>query len=75
MAEKRKRFRFSPEIIKTTNQVSIPGMNNSGGQKLREEGIRRQQQQERAKREREERIASRMEMRPTLKKKLLLEKK
>ena len=67
MAEKSKKHRY-PKIRLSPEQeqklYSVPGMNTSTT--FRQEGVQRQEQQERDKQQKEEQIASRMEMKPVL---------
>ena len=65
------RIKFTPEQIAQFESYAtrVPGMNNSGGNRYREEGVQAQQHQEQEAKRKEEEIKSRMEMRPTLKRK------
>ena len=66
------RIKFTPEQIAQFESyvTRVPGMNNSGGNRYREEGVQAQQHQEQETKRKEEEIKSRMEMRPTLKRKV-----
>ena len=65
------RIKFTPEQIAQfeSQATRVPGMNNSGGNRYREEGVQAQQYQEQEAKRREQERLSRMEMRPTLKRK------
>ena len=64
------RLKFTPEQIAQFERRGLPlGMNNSGGDKYRKEGVQAQQYQEQEKKRKEEKIKSRMEMRPVIKRK------
>ena len=65
------RIKFDPERIARLKyqMIRIPGMNNSGGDRYRKESVQAQQHQEHKTKRKEEEIKSRMEMRPTLKRK------
>ena len=65
------RIKFTPEQIAQFERQAtrVPGTNNSGRNKYREEGVQAQQHQEQEVRKKEEEIKSRMEMRPTIKRK------
>ena len=69
---RRTRIQFTPEQITQfeSQATRVPGMNNSGGNRYREEGVQAQQYQEQEAKRKEEEIKSRMEMRPTLKRKV-----
>lgn len=65
------RIKFTPEQIAQFESYAtrVPGTNNSGRDRYREEGVQAQQHQEQETKRKEEEIKSRMEMRPTLKRK------
>ena len=72
-----RRIKFTPEqIAEFENQFDkVPGTNNSGGNRYREEGVQAQQHQEQEAKRKEEEIKSRMEMRPTPKRKVTIAEK
>lgn len=72
----RRRLKFSPEqVAQFESSFQNKGMNNSGGQKLKEQGVQAQQHYEQEKREEEARIRSRSERPHVLKRKTTLPEK
>ena len=71
------KIKFTPEqIAQFENQATrIPGMNNSGRDRYIKEGVQAQQHQEQETKRKEEEIKSRMEMRPTLKRRATIAEK
>lgn len=71
------RLRFTPEQIAEFERQAarVPGMNNSGMSTYRTQGEQAQQHQEQEKQRKDKEIKSRMEMRPTLKRKATISEK
>lgn len=73
--EKPLKIKFTPKQIAQFETIRVPGMNNSGGNRYRKNGVQAQQHQIQEAKIKEEKILSRMEMRPTLKRQATISEK
>ena len=71
--EKPLKIKFTPKQIAQFKTIRVPGMNNSGGYK--KIGVQAQQYQTQEAKRKEEKILSRMEMRPTLERQVTISEK
>ena len=69
------KIKFTPRQIAQFETIRVPGMNNSGGNRYRKNGVQAQQHQIQEAKRKEEKILSRMEMRPTLKRQATISEK
>ena len=69
------KIKFTPKQITQFETIRVPGMNNSGGNRYRKNGVQAQQYQIQEAKKKEEKILSRMEMRPTLKRQTTISEK
>ena len=69
------KIKFTPKQITQFETIRVPGMNNSGGNRYRKNGVQAQQHQIQEAKRKEEKILSRMEMRPTLKRQATISEK
>ena len=69
------KIKFTPKQIAQFETIRVPGMNNSEGNRYKKNGVQAQQHQIQEAKKKEEKILSRMEMRPTLKRQATISEK
>ena len=69
------KIKFTPRQIAQFETIRVPGMNNSGGNRYKKNGVQAQQYQIQEAKKKKEKILSRMEMRPTLKRQATISEK